>query len=117
MPVSRSATPTTIPNSESCSAMYDMLSAVVSAVSVTHMFRSPFSMGGRSGVFAARASSLVWLAGRGEEAAHLGVPLAFRGLEAWMLHHLGELLRPAPVLIASPFWSLPFVISAASASR
>src|SRR6266511_1808871 len=33
------------------------------------------------------------LAGRGQEAAHLGVPLAARGLQRMMLHDVGELLR------------------------
>ena len=37
----------------------DVFSAVVSAVSVTHMSRSPFATGWPSSVFAARASSFV----------------------------------------------------------
>ena len=44
-PVSSRATPTTIPKSASWSAMYAELSAVVSAVSVTHTLRAAFWIG------------------------------------------------------------------------
>ena len=44
-PVRTSAIPTTIPNTESCSAIYETLSAVASAVSLIQMFRWPFGTG------------------------------------------------------------------------
>src|ERR1700675_4693359 len=44
---------------ESCSAMYETLSAVASAVSVTQRFRAPFEIGCPLSSFAAADSSLV----------------------------------------------------------
>ena len=51
--------PTTIPNSAVCSAMYETLSAVASAVSLIQMFRWPFETGFPSSSLAASASSFV----------------------------------------------------------
>jgi len=45
IPLSSSATPTTIPNRPSLSAMYEVLRAVVNAVSVTQRSRAPFATG------------------------------------------------------------------------
>ena len=45
IPVSTRAIPTTIPKIEICSAMYETLSAVESAVSLIQMLRAPFEIG------------------------------------------------------------------------
>ena len=65
MPDSRSATPTTMPKSASCSAMYDVFRAVVSAVSVTQTLRAPFA----TGCFVFGSMTASWIARRASAAS------------------------------------------------
>jgi len=57
IPESRRAIPTTMPKTESCSAMYEVLSAVERAVSLIQMLRAglstglPFCVSARAGSF------------------------------------------------------------------
>ena len=77
MPVSTRAIPTTMLKIESCSAMYETLSAVESAVSVTHRFSRPVrdrlpAVILRSGSFVAGSGRIVGIRS-GLETAHLRV--------------------------------------------
>jgi len=73
MPVKSSATPITIEKSAILSARNAVLSAVVSAVAVTHRLRSSFGTGLPSSSVAAPASSLVSSPVAVRVPAHLGV--------------------------------------------
>ena len=97
MPLSSSAIPTISPKSAICSAMYETLSAVARAVSVTHVLRAAFETGLPLSSFAAAASSLVPAGSvgilRGDESSHLRVGESARRLEGVDPHVLREAAR------------------------
>ena len=100
MPVSSSAAPITIEKYATRSAKKDVLRAVVSAVSVTHMLRRPFSTGRPSGVLAASASSLVSVPAGVTKRPISEYRLPLVASSVWCSMMSANALASAPVVIA-----------------